>query len=132
MQRKGALPAGMIVTIVRKPAIDPSRSRTSAPKGVLAMKLAKATGTIQNETERVRVVEWRFPPGSETGHHVHEYDYVVVPIVPGTLEMVADDGTIAKSELKLGVSYVRHKGVSHNVVNRGDSEVAFVEVELKA
>lgn len=95
------------------------------------MDLAMATGTVQNENERVRVMEWRFPPGSETGHHVHEYDYVVVPIVPGTLEMVSDDGSVTRSELKLGVSYVRPKGVSHNVINRGESEVAFVEVELK-
>ena len=30
-----------------------------------------AIPTVQLETERVIVTEWRFPPGAETGHHVH-------------------------------------------------------------
>ena len=34
--------------------------------------------TVQIDAPEVRVTEWRLPPGSATGHHRHEYDYVVV------------------------------------------------------
>ena len=32
----------------------------------------------------VRVTEWRFAPGAETGWHRHEADYVVVPLPTAT------------------------------------------------
>ncbi len=95
------------------------------------MARAKAEATVQIDSPRVRVTRYRFPPGSETGHHVHALDYVVVPVVPGRLTMVADDGTETAADLSLGESYHRPAGVSHNVVNDTDAEVAFVEIELK-
>jgi len=90
-----------------------------------------AEADLQIETDRVRVTRYRFSPGSETGHHVHEYDYVIVPVVGGTLTMTADDGTSAQADLVAGRCYNRAAGVSHNVINDTDSEIAFVEVELK-
>lgn len=95
------------------------------------MKLSPARPTALVENERVRVTRWDFPAGSETGHHVHEYDYVVVPVVPGKLVMINDAGERSESELTVGGAYARPAGVSHNVVNEGPGEVAFVEVELK-
>ena len=38
---------------------------------------------IMIENSRVRVTEWAFDPGDETGQHIHEYDYVVVPMKDG-------------------------------------------------
>ena len=35
---------------------------------------------LKVETSRVRVSEWRLPPGDATGHPIHEYDYVVVSL----------------------------------------------------
>lgn len=96
------------------------------------MSRSPAVATQQIDNERVRVTEYRFPPGSETGHHVHEYDYVVVPILGGRLTMVDDDGKASEAELQLGRSYARPAGVSHNVVNESSAEIAFVEIELKA
>ena len=49
-----------------------------------------AVPTVQVDTERVKVTEWRFPPGGHTGWHRHEMDYVVVPITTGRLDI--DDG----------------------------------------
>lgn len=95
------------------------------------MSLVPAQPTLLTENERVRVTRWDFPPGSETGHHVHAYDYVVVPVVPGTLSMVNEAGASNRSELTLGGAYARPAGVSHNVINEGPGEVAFVEIELK-
>ncbi|HEY4134226.1 MAG TPA: cupin domain-containing protein [Alphaproteobacteria bacterium] len=92
---------------------------------------AKAIPTLQIDDARVRVVEWRFPPGAETGRHVHGMDYVVVPMTTGALDIECPDGKVTRSELTAGVSYARPVGVDHNVVNANDFEFVFVEVELK-
>lgn len=94
------------------------------------MALGEARSEQQLDNGHVRVTRWTFPPQSETGHHVHQYDYVVVPVVPGTLTMANEDGTTNEATLSLGVSYARAAGVSHNVMNLSDAEVAFVEIEL--
>jgi len=91
----------------------------------------QAVPTVQIDNERVRVTEWRFAPGAETGFHEHGMDYVVVPSGDGRLKLVGPDGTISFAELKLGQSYTRKSGVKHNVINANDFEYAFVEIELK-
>jgi quercetin dioxygenase-like cupin family protein len=90
----------------------------------------QATATVQVDTERVIVTEWRFVPGASTGHHVHAYDYVVVPITSGTLRLEEPEGT-RDVALTAGVSYARPAGVSHNVVNVSPHEFRFIEVELR-
>ncbi len=90
----------------------------------------KATAHPQVENERVIVTEWRFAPGAETGHHVHAHDYVIVPLLTGTLRIVDDQGT-RDVPLQAGVSYARPKGVAHNVINANAFEYRFVEIELK-
>ena len=71
----------------------------------------KATAHVQIENEWVRVTEWRFAPGAETGHHVHAHDYVVVPLTSG-------------------VAYARQEGVAHNVINANEFEFRFLEIEV--
>jgi quercetin dioxygenase-like cupin family protein len=94
-------------------------------------KLPQATATVQVDNDRVRVTEWRFAPGAETGEHVHEFDYVVVPGGNGRLKLVSPDGRESFADLQQGVSYFRNAGVHHNVINANDFEYAFVEIELK-
>jgi quercetin dioxygenase-like cupin family protein len=89
-----------------------------------------AQATVQIDNDRVRVTEWRFAPGEETGWHVHAMDYIVVPLYDGTLRIESRDGT-ADVELNHGQSYTRLSGVEHNVINPSSTEFAFVEVELK-
>ena len=55
-------------------------------------KLPQAVPTVQVDNERVRVTEWRFAPGAETGEHVHQMDYVVVPLGDGRLKLVSAAG----------------------------------------
>jgi quercetin dioxygenase-like cupin family protein len=82
------------------------------------------------DNERVRVTEWRFQPGAATGHHRHEYDYVVVPLITGSLEL-HEHGGRRVAGIAHGQAYFRRAGVEHDVVNAGEAEVAFVEVEFK-
>jgi quercetin dioxygenase-like cupin family protein len=91
-------------------------------------KPARPTVTIDNDT--VRVTEWRFPPGTATGFHRHEYPYVVVPITTGRLTIVAASGTTT-AELRTGEPYFRAAGVEHDVVNDNDFEFIFIETEIK-
>ncbi len=91
--------------------------------------MAKSNVMIDND--RVRVTEWSFEIGDETGHHVHEFDYVVVPMLDGQLKIVDDDGNESISSLTKGNSYFRNQGVSHNVLNNNDFPYKFIEVEIK-
>ena len=90
----------------------------------------RATAHVQVENDWVKVTEWRFAPGAETGHHVHAHDYVVVPLTSGTLRLEEAAGA-RDAALQAGVSYARRAGVAHNVINVNDFEFRFVEVELK-
>ncbi len=90
---------------------------------------AKATVFIDNE--RTRVTEWRFAKrGDNTGWHRHAYDYVVVPLFDGILEIETGGGERTRAELKNGQPYFRQAGVEHDVINGNDFECAFVEIEF--
>jgi quercetin dioxygenase-like cupin family protein len=90
----------------------------------------KAIATVQLDNDRVIVTEYRFPPGADTGYHVHQHDYVVVPLTNGILRLEEAAGT-RDAQLQVGVSYTRQAGVAHNVINPNDFEFRFIEVELK-
>lgn len=91
-----------------------------------------ATPKVFIDNDRTRVTEWRFAPGANTGWHRHEYDYVVVPMLNGTLEIELPDGERVQSDLEAGVPYFRQEGVEHDVINANDFEFAFIEVEFKS
>ncbi len=92
--------------------------------------MSGAKGAIQLETPAVRVTRWDLPPDSHTGEHTHEFDYIVVPITDGVLTITSPDGTVTEAALATGQSYNRSAGVEHNVANRTDTAIAFVEIEL--
>ncbi len=80
---------------------------------------------MQHENERTRVILWRFTPNAATGWHVHEMDYVVVPLNTGKLKLV-EEGNESKADLTTGISYFRRAGVAHNVINFNDSDFSFL------
>jgi quercetin dioxygenase-like cupin family protein len=92
--------------------------------------MAKAVPTVRIDNDRVRVTEWRFAPGAHTGHHRHDYAYVVVPLTTGALAIRSATGE-ATALLTLGAPYYRDAGVEHDVVNPNPGEFVFVEIELK-
>jgi quercetin dioxygenase-like cupin family protein len=89
-----------------------------------------AVATVQVDNERVRVTEWRFAPGAETGWHRHELDYVIVPMTTGELRIDTGASEVT-AELVLGQSYFRSAVVEHNVINANRYELAFLEIEMK-
>lgn len=91
----------------------------------------QAIPTLQIENDRVKVTQWRFPPGAATGWHRHGLDYVVVPISDGPILLEQPDGATVTAQLITGRSYTRPEGVEHNVINPSDHEIAFIEIELK-
>jgi beta-alanine degradation protein BauB len=90
-----------------------------------------ATSSVMVDNERVRVTEWRFAPGAATGWHVHEMDYVIVPVLGQPMDLVDGDGKTTRVEMVPGRSYYREAGVAHDVINAGEGELVFVETELK-
>jgi len=90
----------------------------------------RATATVKLNEPHVRVFEYRFSPGAETGWHRHEYDYVVVPLADGELLLEEPGGQTRKAQLRAHQPYTRLAGVEHNVVNANSYEFAFLEVEL--
>ncbi|MDE9449500.1 cupin domain-containing protein [Aliiroseovarius sp. Z3] len=90
-----------------------------------------ATGTVLLENARMRVTEWRFAArGDNTGWHRHAYDYLVIPLFDGVLDIDLPDGTRVQANLKNGIPYDRQAGVEHDVISANDFECAFIEVEL--
>jgi len=93
--------------------------------------MENAVATLQIDNARVRVTEWAFKPGTETGFHTHLMDYVVIPTTSGMLTISDADGNEVEKALVAGQSYSREAGVAHNVMNRSTETVVFVEVEMK-
>ena len=94
------------------------------------MSRPRAVPTVQIDNDRVKVTEWRFAGGAETGHHRHPLDYVIVPMTTGLLQLETPEGVV-ESALKAGASYARLAGVEHNVINPNEHEFVFIEIELK-
>ena len=94
--------------------------------------MLSAKSEVQIDTPEVRVTEWRLAPGSATGHHIHEMDYVIVPVTDGEMTIVVPSGERSKARLSIGKSYFRKAGVEHDVLNETATEIVFLEIELKS
>lgn len=88
-----------------------------------------ATGETQIDNGIFRVVKWTIEPGDAIPRHVHEYEYVVVPLVNDTMHVTNADGSEIAAELQIGQSYTRPAGAEHTVANRGTETIVFVEIE---
>jgi quercetin dioxygenase-like cupin family protein len=76
-----------------------------------------------------RVTRWDLEPGDTMPMHVHEYEYVVVPLTEGILWVTDAEGTETAVELSVGQSIARPAGVAHTIANRGTAWIRFVEIE---
>lgn len=91
-----------------------------------------AEPVVHVDDPRIRVTEWRFAPGAETGWHRHAHDYVVLPLDDGELLLEEPGGGERRAPLARHRAYAREAGVEHNVVNAGAAPLAFLETELVA
>ena len=90
-----------------------------------------ALPTVEIENDRIKVTKWHFAKrGDNTGWHRHTFDYVVVPLFDGVLEIDLGNGERIEAQMQNGVPYYREIGVEHDVINGNDFECAFIEVEL--
>ena len=90
--------------------------------------MAKSNILIDND--KVKVTEWSFEVGDSTGHHIHEYNYIVVPMLDGELKILDNENSETISKLSKGGAYYREKGVEHNVLNNNNFPYSFIEIEL--
>ena len=90
----------------------------------------QAVAMTKIDEPHVRVIEYRFAPGAQTGWHRHGHDYVVVPLLDGRLLLERPDGTSHVAQLLTHQPYTRLAGVEHNVINANSYEFAFLEIEL--
>ena len=90
----------------------------------------KAEPTIAIDNERVRVADWRMGTDTQIGEHVHPLDYLVVALSDGALTIATAEGD-AIIPLEVGDAIFGSIGDAHDVLNRGASEVRFLEIEFK-
>ena len=91
---------------------------------------AQATTSIDDE--RVRITTWTFEAdGDNTGHHIHEYDYIVVPVTGGTFIVTDPDGATHELTQRAGSPYLGTAGTEHDVASNAGTRAVFVEIELK-
>ena len=97
----------------------------------MSSKSASARSTVLVDNDVTRVTEWRFARrGDNTGWHRHAYDYVVVSLFYGQLEIDHGTGERSVADLSNGVPYFRQRGVEHDVISANDFECAFIEIEF--
>ena len=90
--------------------------------------MAKANVFIDND--KVKVTEWSFEIGDSTGHHIHEYNYIVVPMLDGELKILEKNNIETIPKLFKGGAYYRDKREEHNVFNNNNFPYSFIEIEL--
>ena len=95
------------------------------------MQRNKVKTNIQIDNERIRVTEYSFNIGDETGFHTHQWDYVVIPQTNGQLLLIDDEEVETTTTLIKGEPYYRTAGISHNVINNGREKLVFIELEIK-
>jgi len=89
----------------------------------------QAEALVHIDEPHVRVTEYRFAPGAETGWHRHMADYVVVPLLDGDLLLEEPGDRSRMTRLKQHAPYARREGVEHNVVNANAYPYCFIEIE---
>jgi hypothetical protein len=90
----------------------------------------QATCELLSEDSRTKVWRWSFETGQATGMHIHEFDYIAIPISGGKFEATLDTGEVLDVLQEVGVPYQRNAGVHHNIKFVGAGNAAFVEIEF--
>lgn len=88
----------------------------------------EAGATVQIDDGRIRVTRYDMAPGDRIRWHRHEYDYLVVPLTDGMVDVRAAGGASGQ-RLRAGEPYQRLAGAEHELVN-GEHPYSFIEIEF--
>ena len=77
------------------------------------------------------VTRFTFSPGAETGWHQHGYGYVITAITDCDMILQNPDGGEGRAFITAGDAYRRSAGVHQNVINANETEMVFIENEIK-
>ena len=87
--------------------------------------------TVLYEDEKTRITSWCFAPGTETGWHHHNFDYVTIQQSGGKLRLENDKGTITFVDYERNRTVAYQAPVKHNATNVSDEEVRAIEIEYE-
>lgn len=91
--------------------------------------------TLVSESDRVRVWHIDLAPGERLPFHRHVLDYFWTAVTPGRARSYYADGSCVEFEYRAGDSrhfrFAEGEEMVHNLINVGDSRLAFVTVEFK-
>jgi hypothetical protein len=94
--------------------------------------VSQASAVTDIDDDEVRITTWIFDTaGDATGQHVHEFDYVVVPVTGGRFTVAEPGGATRDMTQEAASPYRGVAGTAHNVISATESRVVFVEIELK-
>jgi hypothetical protein len=112
----GALSTLAIVAIGAEQTMDP-------------VKLSPQYYTIRVDNPRVRVYEYRLPPGLKEVMHSH-LPGVVISLSDATMKMTLPDGTSGTHSSAAG-DVMWRDGITHAIENTGTTEAHAFAIELK-
>jgi quercetin dioxygenase-like cupin family protein len=87
--------------------------------------------TVLFEDDKTRVTSWRFAPGTQTGWHHHNFDYVTIQQSGGQLRLENDAGDIKLIDYEPNRTVGYSAPIKHNATNVSDEEVRVIEIEYK-
>ncbi|MFP6711271.1 MAG: hypothetical protein VB913_06220 [Rhodospirillales bacterium] len=90
-----------------------------------------AVFTLLFEDDRTKITSWRFDPGTETGWHYHNFDYVTIQQSGGRLKLESEDGEIKFIDYENERTARYSAPIRHNATNVSDVEVCVIEIEYK-
>ena len=80
--------------------------------------MSTAQARTDIDDERIRITTWTFvDDGDNTGWHVHEYDYIVVPVTGGRFAVTDPDGATHELTQHAGSPDLGSIGTEHDVAN---------------
>jgi len=83
------------------------------------------------EDNKTKITSWKFAPGTETGWHHHNFDYVTIQKSTGRLKLESESGEIKYIDYANDRTAGYSAPIKHNATNVSDEEVRVIEIEYK-
>ena len=83
------------------------------------------------EDDKTKITSWKFAPGTETGWHHHNFDYVTIQKSTGRLKLESESGEIKYIDYANDRTAGYCAPIKHNATNVSDEEVRVIEIEYK-